>query len=123
PATGSQPALAPTQPMIVPPTAPVITPIVQATLPPTPAVLDAANPCSGLPSYELGTTIVTTEEVNLRDAPSTDGTALRVLPAGTDLVTSGEAVEAGQCDWWPVSVMETGEQGFVIEEFVRLGQQ
>ncbi len=123
----TQPAVAaaPTQAVIVPPTvpaAPAITPVVQATQPPEPAVIDGDNPCSGLPAYEIGTTVATTDEVNLRDTPSTEGAAIRVLPPGTLLTTTAEAVEAGQCDWWPVTVNETGEQGFVIEQYVRLGE-
>lgn len=122
-AVGTQPAVVglPTQAAIVPPTPPVITPIAQSTQQP-PAV-DPNNPCSGLPTYEVGTTIATTDEVNLRDSPSTEGAAIRVLPPGTQLVTSGEAVEAGQCDWLPVTVAESGESGFVIEQYVRLGEQ
>ncbi|MGI9252914.1 MAG: SH3 domain-containing protein [Thermomicrobiales bacterium] len=113
-----------TQPMIVQPTAPAapaITPVVQATAPPADA--DAGNPCAGLTTYEVGTSVSTTDEVNLRDAPSTDGVALRVLPAGTQLTISGESVEAGQCDWYPVEVADSGEAGFVIEQYVRMEGQ
>lgn len=125
-AVGTQPAVVgvPTQAVIVPPTPPVITPIAQATQQPQqPPAVDPNNPCAGLPTYDVGTTIATTDEVNLRDAPSTEGAAIRVLPPGTQLVTSGEAVEAGQCDWLPVTVAESGESGYVIEQYVRLGEQ
>ena len=57
--------------------------------------------------------------MNLRDQPSTDGARLRVRPQGTLLTVNGEFVESGQCDWWPVSVNDTGETGFVIEQFIR----
>jgi hypothetical protein len=118
--TAAAEAEATVAPAIIPPTIPPAEPAQPAepTEAPAQAAADPANPCSGLPTYDSGTVIVTTDQVNLRDAPSTDGEALRVLPEGTELTVTGEFVEAGQCDWWPVSVNDTGESGYVIEQYV-----
>ena len=37
---------------------------------------------------------------------------------GTRLQVTGEFQEAGQCDWWPVTVIDTGQSGFVIEQYL-----
>jgi uncharacterized protein YraI len=63
--------------------------------------------------------VTTTAEVNLREGPTTDSASLGVLPSGTQLQVTGDFAEAGQCDWWPVTVTETGQSGFIIEEFIR----
>lgn len=91
------------------------------TAAPTPAdvAADAESPCAGLPVYEVGATIETTEVLNLRDAPSIDSTVLAELPTGAQLSVTGEFSEAGQCDWWPVTVADTGQAGWVSEEYVR----
>ena len=41
-----------------------------------------------------------------------------VLPEDTRLQVTGEFQEAGQCDWWPVTVVDTGQAGFVIEQYL-----
>ncbi len=89
------------------------------TEPPAAADAEAEDPCAGLPAYAIGTTVETTEALNLRDGPSTDSNILTQLSAGTQLTISGEFVEAGQCDWWPVTVASDEQSGFVIEEFIR----
>jgi hypothetical protein len=30
-----------------------------------------------------------------------------------------EFQEALQCDWWPVTVVDTGQSGFVIEQYLK----
>ena len=116
PAPTIDPAAVPTvQPIIIAPTEP---PAAVAPAEEPAPVADAANPCSGMPTYDIGGAVVTTEEVNLRDAPSTEGVAIRVLPAGTALTVDGDFIEAGQCDWWPVTVVDSGETGFVIEQYL-----
>ena len=87
---------------------------------PTPAAAaaDAANPCASLPVYEVGAVVRTTAELNLREGPSTDSAPVVVLPEGTRLQVTGEFQEAGQCDWWPVTVVDSGQAGFVIEQYL-----
>ena len=88
-----------------------------------PAVADASNPCANMPVYPAGTLVTTTDEVNLRDAPTTESNAVVVLQPGTELQVSGEFEEAGQCDWWPVTVVATGQSGFVIEQYLQPVEQ
>jgi hypothetical protein len=110
-----------------PPQTPTATPSAQTpvpTQPPAPtqapaAAADPSNPCAALPVHEVGTLVTTTTEVNLREGPSTDSNSITVLPPETQLQVTGEFVEAGQCDWWPVTVTATGQSGFVIEEFLK----
>jgi hypothetical protein len=120
PPTATAVILAPTP---GPPRVPTNTPAPQVAAPaPTATPLPAAetdNPCANMPVYAAGTMVVTTDQVNLREGPSTDSTALVVLPAGTQLQITGEFEEAGQCDWWPVQVTETGQAGFVREDFLQ----
>lgn len=128
PPVATQPAAAPTtaaaavatQPAAAPTTAPVATepPAVEPTAPA--AAVDPANPCAGLPVYAVGDALVTTDEVNLREGASTDTPILATLPAGTPLTVAGDFTEAGQCDWWPITVVSTGQAGFIREDFVQL---
>jgi len=62
--------------------------------------------------------VATTAELNLREGPSTDSASVAVLPEGSRLQVTGEFQEAGQCDWWPVTVVDTGQSGFVIEQYL-----
>ena len=122
PPTATAVVIAPT-PGPPPTSTPVPSPTVVATTPPVaptaPAAADAANECANMPVYDAGTVVVTTDEVNLREGPTTESSALAVLPAGTQLQVTGEFAEAGQCDWWPVTVVETGQAGFIIEQFLQ----
>ena len=99
------------------------TPLPQPTAAPTTApaaaAADAEDPCGDAPpSYPPGAAVETTETVNLREGPSTDDAIVTELPAGTVLTIAGEFAEAGQCDWWPVSVSSTNQAGFVREDFL-----
>jgi Bacterial SH3 domain len=86
---------------------------------PTPAATNTATSCAEMPLYDPGTLVQTTEEVNMRDGPSTDSAVVVVLPAGTQLQVTGDFQEAGQCDWWPVTATEGGQSGFVREDFLK----
>lgn len=127
PPTATAVVIAPTPgPAVVEPTA---TAVVAAppTQPPAPATVvptaEPENPCANLPVYEVGTLVTTTDQVNLRDAPTTDGNIVTELPAGTQLQVTGPFSEAGQCDWWPVTATETGQAGFVIEQYLQPASQ
>jgi hypothetical protein len=91
----------------------------QAVTPTPAAAADPANPCASLPVYEVGALVATTAELNLREGPSTDSAPVVVLPEGTKLQVTGEFQEAGQCDWWPVTVVDSGQSGFVIEQYLK----
>ncbi len=104
PATAA-PAVVPTQP------------VAAATNPP--GTDDAANPCSDKPTYEIGAIVATSDEVYLRPGPATDGNPITTLEPGTQLQVTNNFVEAGQCDWWPVTVTQTNQAGFIREDFVQ----
>jgi hypothetical protein len=121
PPTATAVVLAPTP---GPPPVPTLTPApavatTQAVTPtPAAAAADPANPCASLPVYEVGAFVATSAELNLREGPSPDSAPVVVLPEGTKLQVTGEFQEAGQCDWWPVTVVDTGQSGFVIEQYL-----
>lgn len=56
--------------------------------------------------------------VNLRATATTTGEIVAVLPAGTELTVSGGPVEADGYRWLPVEVNETGEAGFVVQDYL-----
>jgi uncharacterized protein YgiM (DUF1202 family) len=123
PPTATAVVIAPTPgpppvPTATPP--PAVAPTQQATAQTPPAASsDPQNPCASMPVYEVGSVVTTTDEVNLRDGPTTESAAVVVLPAGTRLQVTGDFQEAGQCDWWPVTVTDSGQSGFVIEQYLQ----
>jgi Bacterial SH3 domain len=112
PTAGPPPTLTPTA------VAQAAAPTVSAAPTGTPSSATTAS-CAEMPVYDTGALVQTTEEVNLRQGPSTDSQVVVVLPAGTQLQVSGDFEEAGQCDWWPVTATESGQSGYVREDFLR----
>lgn len=116
PTPGPPPTATPTA---APPAAVATQPVAAPTTPSEPPdTADAANPCANMPVYDVGSVVQTTAEVNLRQGPTTDSESLGILPAGTQAQISGEFSEAGQCDWWPVTVTQNGQAGFIREDFL-----
>jgi hypothetical protein len=67
----------------------------------------------------VGDLVVTSEDlVNLRSDPSTTGEILQELPLGTQLEITGDAVEADGYTWYPVTVVESAESGYVVADFL-----
>jgi hypothetical protein len=121
PPTATAVIIAPTPGPPPPPTAtaaPAVATTQAETPTPAAASADPANPCASLPVYPTGAIVTTTAELNLREGPSTDSASVVVLPEGSRLQVTGEFQEAGQCDWWPVTVIDTGQAGFVIEQYL-----
>lgn len=120
PPTATAVVIAPTPGPPVEPTPTPVTPVAVATQPvPTtaPVVTEPENPCANMPVYPVGALVTTTTILNLRDAPI-DGNIVSEMPEGTQLQVTGDFTEAGQCDWWPVIITETGQAGFVIEQYL-----
>jgi hypothetical protein len=70
-------------------------------------------------AVSVGDTVVVTEtEVNLRASPTTSGEIVVSLDQETELVVTGEPVTADGYRWYPVEVVETGEAGFIVQEFI-----
>jgi hypothetical protein len=122
PPTATAAVIAPTPGPPPTATSPPAPSVVVATQPPAPttapAAADATNPCANMPVHPVGTLVTTTDSVNLREGPSTESAIVSELPSGTQLQVTGEFSEAGQCDWWPVTVTETGQAGFIREDFL-----
>ncbi len=125
--TPTAPAITPTPG--VPPTAtaePVINPTVPAAEPTTAAAPSGQNTlpeCQGRDTYDPGTTVVTSADVNLRSEATTESASLGLLPAGTQLQVTGSFVDLPDCDWWPVTDPATGQAGFVREDFLEAAPQ
>lgn len=63
--------------------------------------------------------IVNDNNVNLRADPSLDAEVITTLTQGTELrILSGEPQEANGYVWWNVEVTETGQSGWVAEDFI-----
>lgn len=75
----------------------------------TPAALDVV----------AGDTVVTTDsEINLRAEPSPSGQIVAELARDTRLTVTGEPVEANGYRWYPVTVSETGDTGYVVSTYL-----
>ncbi|MBX3071221.1 MAG: SH3 domain-containing protein [Thermomicrobiales bacterium] len=64
----------------------------------------------------IGTVVVTTGDVNLREQPAADSAIVTVIPTGTELSVTGASVG----EWVPVEVPGTGETGYVSGQFVEV---
>jgi hypothetical protein len=67
-----------------------------------------------------GTTVVTTDAVNLRAAPSRQAAIITELAAGTSLTVTGPAEWGQGIEWVPVVTAE-GATGYVAAEFLAVG--
>jgi hypothetical protein len=67
-----------------------------------------------------GDTVMTIEDlVNLRsDASSSDDNIVKELPMGTELEITGDPIEANGYRWYPVKVVESGETGYIVQDFI-----
>ncbi len=61
---------------------------------------------------------ITQTPLNLRDAPSTSGVIVTELDGTSTLTITGEAVEADGFTWYPVTVTDTGEKGYVAGNYL-----
>jgi hypothetical protein len=87
------------------------------------AAADAPDATTEPQDFAVGDSVVITEDiVNLRAEPSSTAEIIAELPSGTELVITGEAQTADGYVWYPVEVSETGEVGFVVRDFVALGE-
>ncbi len=61
---------------------------------------------------------VSADAVNLRATATTTGEIVAELPVGTDLTVVGAPVEADGYRWLPVEVNESGEAGYVVQDYL-----
>jgi Bacterial SH3 domain/Domain of unknown function (DUF4352) len=94
------------------------TPVATAT-----AAIVPSAPTATAPAAEEGiapgsTVINADSDANLRDGPSLDAAVVGTIPLGSELVVTGPAVAGDDFLWWPVTVVATGEEGYVAEELL-----
>lgn len=58
------------------------------------------------------------DPLNLRSDASVNGELITELDPGTQLAITGEVVEGEGYRWYPVEVVDTGESGFIAEDFI-----
>ena len=70
--------------------------------------------------YPVGTTLVVSRDatVNLRTSASTNADIRAELDEGTEVEVTGEPTSAGGYVWYPVQVVETGDEGWIAQDFV-----
>lgn len=68
-----------------------------------------------VPGDEVG---ITTEILNLRKEPSTSADIVAELQDEQTLEITGEPVEAEDFLWYPVKVQATGDEGFVVSNYL-----
>lgn len=115
--SGRPPTPSPTTPASTAPTA-TAPPEEEPTEPAAPAEAADSPEDQEYPTYPEGTAVETKEEVNLRQGPSTESEAVEQLPAASALVITGNFVERGDLDWWPVRTA-SGMEGFVREDLLQ----
>lgn len=64
--------------------------------------------------------VVGSDPLNLRDEPSTSGDIVSQLEPGTQLAITGDPTEREGYTWYPVEVVESGDTGFVAEDFLEV---
>ncbi|MCC6314513.1 MAG: SH3 domain-containing protein [Thermomicrobiales bacterium] len=120
PAAVIQVATEPAQPPVAAqPTPPVAAEPTQE--PPT--ATEAPSECLSMVEYEPGTVVETTDPVNLREGATTDSPVVVTLDPGTRVQIDGAYTEAGECDWAPVTALDTGQSGFIRQDFLRFVPQ
>lgn len=65
-----------------------------------------------------GSVTVNDSRVNLRKEPKTGSGIVAELAKGTVLTVTGEPVEADGYRWYPVTVVETGDSGYVVQDYI-----
>jgi len=71
-------------------------------------------------NFAAGDTVAIAESsVNLRAEPSSSAEIVAMLSISTELVITGAAQEADGYRWYPVEVIDSGESGFVVQDFIK----
>jgi hypothetical protein len=92
---------------------------------PTATVEDeGSNPTEPANDGEIGEgdiVIVSSDDVNFRAEPNTEGEPIRQLANGEELTVTGPLEESGGNQWYPV-VDKDGVEGYVAAQFVELAE-
>ena len=65
-----------------------------------------------------GSVTVNDSRVNLRKEPKTGSGIVAELAKGTALTVTGDPVDADGYRWYPVTVVETGDSGYVVQDYI-----
>jgi len=69
--------------------------------------------------FQVGDIVQTTEDnIRIRDEPSTEGEPITTFLAGTQFEVTGDPVEADDYVWYPVTLVEGSESGWIAEDFL-----
>lgn len=79
---------------------------------------EAAEPAEPLDIAPGDIVEVGGDPLNLRSDAMTDGDLVMELAPGTQLAITGDVIEADGYRWRQVEVVETGESGFIVEDFI-----
>lgn len=89
---------------------------------------NAASSGSGTPAASTGSTPLTVAKggsvtvndtrVNLRKEPKAGSSIVAELAKGTTFTVTGDPVEADGYHWYPVTVVETGDSGYVVQDYI-----
>ena len=81
--------------------------------------VETATAPAAATGIEPGSSVITgIADTNLRDSPALGGAIVTTLPLGTELTITGPSVIGDDFTWWPVTVVATGEAGYVVEDLL-----
>jgi hypothetical protein len=65
--------------------------------------------------------LVTDDQVNLRSSPSAvdNSNIVTQVNKGDELTITGPSEESENYTWWPVQVANTGENGYIVEQYIK----
>lgn len=71
--------------------------------------------------FAVGDQAVLTEEdlVNLRSDPSASGEIITEMKVDTLMTITGDAIDVDDYIWYPVELVESGEAGYVVDDFLQ----
>lgn len=101
-----------------PATATTEPPIDEPTPTPTEDEEPTEEPEAPAGEFQPNQSVVTTDALRLRTDASTSSDILATLDAGTVLTIQDGPFEADEFTWWEVVVEETGQVGFVAQDFI-----
>lgn len=88
-------------------------------------IADALSPPTPFPTalpadVQVGATVVSVRDIELRATPAMDGAVIASFVADTAFVVVGPRVTTDGGAWWPVQEERSGATGYIMEGFLRL---
>jgi cytoskeletal protein RodZ len=88
----------------------------------TAAASSSGNQASSGGTFQEGDKVLVTDnQVNLRSSPSAvdNSNIVTQVNEGDELVITGPSEESENYTWWPVQVSATGDNGYIVEQFIK----